>query len=308
MKATIGSVLRRIVAAVALAVGTACAQTGSGVGFEVASIRPSPLTDIGQQISSGQLRVGVAVNQSRVEINFLTLKDLIAIAYRVTNYRVHGPSWMENDRWDVQAKLPEGAARDQVPEMLQKLLRARFQLQAHIAAKEQRVYCLLVGDRGSLKPVAGGSAAGSSDDKTSDVVRGPQGTLAQSADGDAMILSSATFGKVRLRPVNPDGDKIELQMSTGMAKLVEALMLDQPVIDLTGLQGTYEWSLVLPDRDSKAITRAAMGIGMIAGPQDVMDTVAVTQALQKAGLKLEARKMPIDVVVVDRVERKPTEN
>lgn len=299
--------LRKIVAAVALAVGTACAQTGSGVSFEVASIRPSPLTDIGQQISSGQLRVGVAVNQSRVEINFLTLKDLIAIAYRVTNYRVDGPSWMENDRWDVQAKLPEGATRDQVPEMLQKLLRARFQLQAHIAAKEQRVYCLLVGDRGSLKPVSGGSAAGSSDDKTSDVVRGPQGTLAQSADGDAMILSSATFGKVRLRPAN-QGDNVEIKMSTGTAKLVEALMLDQPVIDLTGLQGTYEWSLVLPDRDSKAITRAAMGIGMIAGPQDVMDTVAVTQALQKAGLKLEARKMPIDVVVVDRVERKPTEN
>jgi uncharacterized protein (TIGR03435 family) len=54
--------------------------------------------------------------------------------------------------------------------------------------------------------------------------------------------------------------------------------------------------------------RAAMGFGMIGGPQDAMDSTAIAQALQKAGMKLESRKMAIEMIVVDRAEKRPTEN
>jgi uncharacterized protein (TIGR03435 family) len=51
-----------------------------------------------------------------------------------------------------------------------------------------------------------------------------------------------------------------------------------------------------------------MGLGSLGGPQDVTDAAAVAQALQKVGLKLESHKVPVEVIVVDHLERKPTDN
>jgi uncharacterized protein (TIGR03435 family) len=67
-------------------------------------------------------------------------------------------------------------------------------------------------------------------------------------------------------------------------------------------------TLVVPRDISKWLMRASMGFGMIGGAQDAMEATAVAQALQKAGLKLESRKMAIEMIVVDRAEKRPTEN
>src|SRR5580658_11155202 len=78
--------------------------------FEVASIRP---TD--QHSSSGSVQVGLHIDGAMLRINFLNLRDYIAMAYKLKIYQVIGPDWLnsDNDRYDISAKLPEGSKRDQ---------------------------------------------------------------------------------------------------------------------------------------------------------------------------------------------------
>src|SRR5438105_3703567 len=127
--------------------------------FDVATIRPAPPIDQAK-IMSGQFRVGMSVDGNRVDIRFFSLADLIRTAYKVKQFQLSGPDWMSTERWEIQAKMPEGATKDDVPQMLQALLADRFKLQIHRDSKEQSVYALIVGKGGpkltpspSVKPV-----------------------------------------------------------------------------------------------------------------------------------------------------------
>ena len=62
---------------------------------------------------------------------FVSLKNLIERAYSIKSYQVFGPDWLESERFDVTAKLPEGATQADVPKMLQALLAERFKLTVH---------------------------------------------------------------------------------------------------------------------------------------------------------------------------------
>ena len=103
--------------------------------FEVASIKPSVGTPL-----SGQVHVGVQIDGAQFHCSYLSLKDYIRIAYKIKDYQVTGPDWMASERFDIHAKLPNSAPRDQVMEMLQTLLEQRFQLKMHHDSKEFSVY------------------------------------------------------------------------------------------------------------------------------------------------------------------------
>src|ERR1035438_8591118 len=109
-------------------------------------------------------------------------------------------------------------------------------------------------------------------------------------------------------PTEQDPDTTRIEMRISMAVLTDLLHLEKPVVDLTELKGVYEVSLALPNNAVKGLMRAAMGMGSLGGPQEPTDAAALMQALQKVGLKLESRKMPVEVIVVDRIERTPTDN
>src|ERR1044071_1483854 len=79
--------------------------------FDVATIRPAPPIDQAKGMS-GQFRVGMSVDGNRVDIRFFSLADLIRTAYKVKQFQISGPDWMSTERWEVQAKLPEGATKD----------------------------------------------------------------------------------------------------------------------------------------------------------------------------------------------------
>src|SRR6516162_806925 len=81
----------------------------------------------------------LTVEGGRVDIRFMTLRKLIVTAYRIKPHQLSGPDWMERQRFDITAKMPEGASRDQVPEMLQVLLADRFQLSIHHENKDTPV-------------------------------------------------------------------------------------------------------------------------------------------------------------------------
>src|SRR5580704_6827076 len=135
--------MRQLMLTVALATA-AFGQTGPA--FDVASIKPAAPPSMPGM--SGKFRVGMNIDGARVDIGFMSLADLIRTAYRVKPYQVSGPNWMSGERWNILATLPDGASRDQVPDMLKTLLAERFGLKVHTENKEHAVYVLVVAKNG----------------------------------------------------------------------------------------------------------------------------------------------------------------
>jgi len=142
--------MRKIITLLAWTAIAAVAQTGPS--FEVASIKPSAPLDMGKMaaaVQSGQMpRIGPHIDGARAEYIYMSLKDLIVMAYKVKPYQVVGPAWMATQRFDIAAEVPEGASSDDVPKMLQALLADRFKLVVRRETKEHAVLALVVGKGG----------------------------------------------------------------------------------------------------------------------------------------------------------------
>src|ERR1700722_11097888 len=109
MKCTTGGLLAGILAAATL-FGQARPE------FEVASIHPTGPTQ------DGQLSVGVHIDGAMVIIHAYSLRDYIQDAYKVRDYQISGPDWLDSVKFDVNAKFPDGASRSQLAEMMKSLL------------------------------------------------------------------------------------------------------------------------------------------------------------------------------------------
>ena len=195
--------LGTVAAGMAFAAWVAWGQTPAPApAFEVASIKLSPPLDVNALIS-GKMHVGMKTDAARVDIGFLSLADLLRIAYRVKPYQISGPDWMATQRFDIQAKMPDGSSTDQVPEMLQALLAERFKLALHRDATEHPVYALIVGKSGSKlkesppdpdvppEPPKGAITIGAGNDQVQ-ISGNAQG-------GQGMVISSAQGGRCTLR-------------------------------------------------------------------------------------------------------------
>jgi uncharacterized protein (TIGR03435 family) len=302
-----------------LLAGAAFAQ--APLTFEVASIKPGGAMDPAA-IMSGKMRIGMKVDAARVDIGMLSLADLIRIAYKVKSYQVKGPDWMSGERFNISAKLPDGAKEDQVPEMLQALLAERFKLAIHRESNPQNIYALVIA-KGGLKM---------KEAEPDPEVPKPEpagGTTIQTGNG-AVRMSGDIQGKGMV--VSANGNQTKMTMTSGvmhmenskmaMTAFVEMLsrFVDKPVVDMTELKGNYQIGIDLSMEDLKNVARAS---GMMAampppgaapggGPGTVADAAdpssSVFTSVQQLGLKLEPRKSPIDLIVVDHLEKLPTEN
>ncbi len=288
--------------------------------FEVASIKPAPdLMTMAQQVMAGKAHMGMQVDGARVDIGGMSLADLIRTAYKIKPYQLSAPDWMSQmtaPRFDVMAKIPEGATKDQVPEMLQALLAERFKLTVHRENKDHPVYALVVGKNGlKLKesppdpetpPAAADAAKGGMQIK-------PDGR------GNATI-SGGPMGNMRVSPGADGAIHLEASKMT-LATLADTLspLVDRPVVDMTDLKGNYQVALDLPIVELQRMARtagfqmamAAPGAPASASPADAASDPsggAIFATVQKLGLKLEPRKAPVEIIVVDRVEKDPTEN
>jgi uncharacterized protein (TIGR03435 family) len=106
------------------AAGPAATATAQKVPqFEVASIRPTP--------DGAVATIGLRVTGKLVHYGGLSLKDYIGMAYSLDPQQVIAPDWMNERRFEISATLPDGATREQIPDMLQALLAERFQLKLH---------------------------------------------------------------------------------------------------------------------------------------------------------------------------------
>jgi uncharacterized protein (TIGR03435 family) len=93
-----------------------------------------------------------------------------------------------------------------------------------------------------------------------------------------------------------------------------ARFTDRPVVDMTALKGHYDFALELSPEDFGAMgIRAAIAAGVALPPQALQAAEAASgdslfNAVEKLGLKLESRKAPVEVLVIDHAEKTPTEN
>jgi len=303
-----------------------------GWTFEVATIRPAKMPSPAD-VMNGKMHVGMKTDAARVDIGFLSLSDLICQAYKVKAYQISGPDWLNgmSERFDVLAKMPEGATKEQVPEMLQALLAERFKLAIHRDAKERPIYALVVGKGGlkmkeaaaeSTPPVADAKsdgAAGAGAEAAPAKDQGPQVKFHTNSDGSGTATVHGPDGNAKMS-YSQSGMHMEFEAMT-MDKFAETLapFLDKPVVDMTGLKGNYQVALDLSLEDLKNVARKA-GVAMPGAtpasadanalPSDAVSdpSGSVFKSVQQLGLKLEPRKAPMDQIVVDHVEKMPTEN
>jgi uncharacterized protein (TIGR03435 family) len=301
----------------ALLVSSFAQPPAAAPAFDVASIKPSePITQA--TIAAGRLHAGMKIDSARVDIGNFPLMQLICKAYDVKPYQVQGPPWlMSGQRFDIVANMPPGATREQVPQMLQMLLAERFKLVIRRDSKEQTVYGLVVG-KGGIKMKESEEIKPAEGEAPNPAVTGSSSVTINQTQGGAVVSDGS--GRKQKMSMAPDGKSMRLEASgITLAELAEGLspMTDHPVIDMTGLKGKYDVTLDISMQDLMAAARAAGAAvpGAPAGgdpgkPADAASDPggSIFNAIQTLGLKLEPRKSAMVTIVVEHVEKMPTEN
>jgi uncharacterized protein (TIGR03435 family) len=205
----------------------------------------------------------------RLTITNIPLRTCIKAAYHLQDYQlIGGPGWSEGERYDIVATAESPVGDDQLMIMLRRLLEERFKLAVHRETKEMPGYALVIGKSGSK--LREGALAGK--------------------------------GWIRNGVGSMNGEEVS------MTQLAESLSgrLRQPVMDQTGIKGVFylklEWA---PDptlarnpeeaKESPAAESSASGASIFTALQEQL------------GLRLEGRKVPAEILVIDRVE-KPSVN
>jgi uncharacterized protein (TIGR03435 family) len=275
-----------VVNLVALAAGLAFAQSApASLTFEVASIKPS---------SGDEHRIGIQfMPGGGLRTSGTNLKTLITFAYDVRDFQVSGgPGWINNDRFDIVAKSEHGSSESSTPEdmgltdaqmktaaeqlrlKLQALLADRFQLTLHHETKEQSVYALVIGKNG------------------------PKLQESQVKQGERRRMVGMRRGEL-----NAEGVPLDM-LANSLSN-----QLGRPVINRTGLNGTYDIKLQWtpdPSQSSDKFSGPPPGTDD-PPPPDVAGPSIFNAVQEQLGLRLESQKGPVDLIVIDRAE-KPTEN
>jgi uncharacterized protein (TIGR03435 family) len=232
--------------------------------FEVATIKPSNPAAQGKLLTVKGRQV-LTINTS--------LSDLISYAYGLhTRQVVGGPSWMGSDKYDITGQ-PEGQGmpnQNQMRTMIRALLEDRFKLTTHRETRELPAYALVVAPGGPKMT------------KNDSNPNGLPGLLFRGLG--VLPATNATMGDF-----------------TGVMQLA---VLDRPVIDRTGLQGRWDFTLTWTPDETQF---ASFGVRIPTSTDPNAPPVLFTAVQEQLGLKFDSVRAPVEVLVVDRVE-KPSEN
>jgi uncharacterized protein (TIGR03435 family) len=259
--------------------------------FEVASIKPAAPDQRGTFIHTAP--------GGRININNMPLREMIVFAWRIQPYQLSGaPSWTESARYDISAKPDHDPKQDELPLMLQSLLADRFALKTHHETKELPIYALILAKNGKLGPQLTESKEGGC--TPVDPTKPPPGPP------DPSKPLTLGCGGMMMGPDRLSGSGVPI------SRLVPALsrMLGRTVEDKTGLTGNFDIKMQWTP-DTTQLQQMAPPGGLPPGappPQFDPNGPSIFTALQEQlGLKLESQKGPVDVLVIDHVE-KPSEN
>jgi uncharacterized protein (TIGR03435 family) len=306
--------------AVLLTSSAAWAQTAeNSPAFEVASVKPAaPI--VGNRVMVGMRGGPGSSDPGQITYNNVTVKNLLMNAYGVKGFQISGPGWLDSERYDIVAKVPRGATKEQFMVMLQNLLTERFKLTLHRERKDLPMYALVVGKNGPKMKESVEDAA----PKGGEPADGPAAVMGtHTVDRDGFpVLSPAAAGRTAVSLALMNGNVRMTASKQPMSGLAEDLsrQLDLPVVDMTGLTGKYDFTLYF---SPEALVGMRLGAPPAPGPPpgeggggvpdasapDAQSNPSIFTALQEQlGLKLEQRKGPVDLLVIDHLEKVPVEN
>ena len=261
------------------------AAQATPVVFEAASVKPH-----------GGLATGSYVGRQpggRLAAAAATLRELIEFAYEIQPFQLlNDRKWIDEERWDISAKLadvPAAPSRGQADTLLlalRSLLADRFQLVVRKETRQLPIYAIVLarGD-GRLGPQLTRSAidcaALRAAREKGDTTPLPAGAQACGAQG--------RIGSIQMRG-SP--------LSDFAARLAERL--HRTVVDRTGLTGAWDLSLTYTPDPEQIVTAVAQGVQPQFDPNGPSFFTAVQEQL---GLKVEAATGPVEVLIVERADR-----
>lgn len=255
--------------------GTAAKLPAAVTEFEVAEVRPSK-PDAQQSFN---------MKNGRIEAIAVTMKDLIGFAYNLDDYMLpNAEKWLDTDHFDIIAKADPSVTNGTLQAMLQTLLAQRFRLKSHFEEQPVDVWALTAPKgKGKLKETAGEEHAG--------CVRTPK-------DGAfTYTCHNTTMAQFADKLPNVGG--------------AAGYLNDHPMVDLTGLKGSYDFEIAWSPPARVYGTAGRGGVPVSGATTAVAPSGGLTifEAIDKQlGLKLSVEKHPMQIVVIDHVDRSPTEN
>jgi len=213
-------------------------------------------------------RTSMIVSPSGITYTSVSLSNCLEAAYGVTPYQISGPRWLRTEQYDIAARAGGTTGHEQIMAMLQTLLADRFQLAFHRERKDLRVLGLVVAK---------------------------SGPRLSPSDASRERSTAGVPGGIRFQSASmPDlGQYLSRQGPIGV-----------PVVDATGLAGRFDFDFLLLRGSSKQPGEVE------EGKRSIRDggSTPFADALEDLGLKLEPRRLPMDILVVDRAQRIPTDN
>jgi uncharacterized protein (TIGR03435 family) len=216
---------------------------------------------------------GISSYPARIKVINSTLKFCVQVAWDVKDFQVSGAAgWMDTEHYDIDAVAANPFTREESRKMMQALLADRFGLVVHSETQDRPGYVLVPSRNGPKLPPP---------------------------IEDPSVMFSRT----------PSGDRTLKATNLSMKRFAEALSmaLGKIVVDQTGIEGQYDVSFQwTPDASEPRMSKSGEPLPPL--PADTVPGPSIFTALQeKLGLRLESRKVPVEVIVIEHANR-PSEN
>ncbi len=228
----------------------------------------------------------------------VSMTQLVMRAFDVREDAIAGPKWISEQRYDIEARLPAGTAASELPAMLRKLLRDRFDLSYRVEERKVTGYELTSSDHLKIHET------GESDPK--DAVPGELANLPADRDGFPILPAGIRGTSMRF---GPGGLTYSRSVGVSMPELASRIGIElggmsirnsARVMDQTGLRGRYDFNLVY----NMALPASAIPVPN-AEPGHIGIDAAIEQQL---GLRLRKTTLLTPYIALDRVNRNPSDN
>jgi uncharacterized protein (TIGR03435 family) len=260
----------------------------SSLTFEAASIKLHEPDERGQSSEKGGPG---ASDPGRVTATYRALRTLLMGAYGVKTYQLEIPDALNSARYDITATVPAGATKEQSRAMMRNLLTDRLKLKIRRETKIRQVYALVPSKSGPKLHLSTDAAV----------------TLATGhTDSDGFPIPAIDAVKGGIETTFKDLNAKLFAFKQTIAQLVAQLQgqMDAPIVDLTGLTGKYDFTIRYAGQWRRASSSGNSEGDVIEG-----SGLKLSDAIEKElGLKLEPRKMPNEMIIVESGQKTPVEN